>query len=59
MANQQRRNWLPILASVGIGAAAFYSMRQGNGVGKMAQKMTGMGGQSQNQTQNHQTSQLS
>ncbi|WP_228550221.1 hypothetical protein [Salinibacillus xinjiangensis] len=60
MANQQR-NWLPIVASVGIGAAAYYSMKRGSGMGNLVQKfgplMTGMGGQNQSQ-QNQQTSQL-
>ncbi|SET59773.1 hypothetical protein SAMN05421676_10622 [Salinibacillus kushneri] len=61
MARQQRNNWLPILASVGIGAAAYYSMRRGNGVGNMVQRAVGMGTQNQGQSQiqNHQTNQLS
>jgi hypothetical protein len=48
MTMQNNRNWLPIVASVGIGAAAYYSMKKGNGMGSMVQKfapfMTGMGG---------------
>ncbi|WP_180953641.1 hypothetical protein [Bacillus sp. T33-2] len=36
MNNQQR--WLPLLASVGIGAAAYYSMRRGGGISKTVQR---------------------
>jgi hypothetical protein len=46
--------WLPLLASAGIGAAAFYSMRRGKGIGQAVQKfvpiVAGMaGGNKQNQ----------
>ncbi|WP_226037356.1 hypothetical protein [Aquibacillus saliphilus] len=58
MANQQRGRMMPIVASVGIGAAAYYSMTRGKGVGNMAQQfmpgMSGMGGQGQGQQQNQQ-----
>ncbi|HET7577641.1 MAG TPA: hypothetical protein VFK33_00035 [Bacillales bacterium] len=39
---QQRRTWLPIIASVGIGAAAYYSMTKGGGVGRTLQQMIPM-----------------
>ncbi|MRH41796.1 hypothetical protein GH741_03810 [Aquibacillus halophilus] len=47
---------MPVIASVGIGAAAYYSMTRGKGVGNMAQQfmpgMAGMAGQGQGQQQN-------
>ncbi|MBB6455359.1 hypothetical protein HNQ94_003859 [Salirhabdus euzebyi] len=53
----RNRNWLPIVASVGIGAAAYYSMRNGQGMGKMVQKfapfVAGMNGATQGQQQNN------
>ncbi|MDL4842218.1 hypothetical protein [Aquibacillus rhizosphaerae] len=52
---KQRGNMMPILASVGIGAAAYYSMKR-KGVANVAQQMVpfagGMGNQGkQNQNQ--------
>ncbi len=52
------QNWLPIIASVGIGAATYYTMTKKNqGLGQTVQKvlpfvsaMSGMGG---NQQQMH------
>jgi hypothetical protein len=41
MANNQR--WVPMLASVGIGAAAYYSMTKGQGMGKMMQQVMPFG----------------
>ncbi|MDC3417960.1 hypothetical protein [Aquibacillus salsiterrae] len=57
MANQKGM-MVPLLASVGIGAAAYYSMTRGKSVGSMAQAFmpfvgsTGNQGQQQNQQQN-------
>ncbi|PLS18204.1 hypothetical protein CVD28_07900 [Bacillus sp. M6-12] len=57
---QQQQIWFPLLASVGIGAAAFYSMTKGQGMAQTLQKFiplaTGMGGQGQ-QMQQHQNQQ--
>lgn len=54
MQNQQGM-WLPLVASIGIGAAAFYSMTRGEGMGKTAQQfvpfVAGMGGQDQSMHQ--------
>ncbi|WP_067727036.1 hypothetical protein [Oceanobacillus damuensis] len=46
---QKNGNWLPILASVGVGAAAYYTMTRNNqNLGQTVQKMmpflTGGGG---------------
>ena len=56
MANQKGRG-MPIIASVGIGAAAYYSMTRGKSVGSMAQAfMPGMTGQGQQNQQQNQSS---
>jgi hypothetical protein len=54
-----RNRIVPILASVGIGAAAYYSMRRGKTVGDVAQQaiplagaLTGQGSQNQNTMNN-------
>jgi hypothetical protein len=39
-----KQNWLPIVASVGIGAAAYLSMKKGNSLGKVVQKYMPFGG---------------
>lgn len=61
MANQRGRV-IPILASVGIGAAAYYSMTRGKGVGSMAQQFMPFAGtmdnQGQQQTQSNQQNQF-
>ncbi|WP_156183055.1 hypothetical protein [Mesobacillus campisalis] len=48
---QKQRIWLSLLASAGIGAAAFYSMNRGNNVGQVAKNfvplVTGISGQNQ------------
>jgi hypothetical protein len=55
---QKQQVWLPLLASAGIGAAAFYSMTQGQGMGKTVQQfvplVAGMGGHGQQMQQNGQ-----
>ncbi|SDK37387.1 hypothetical protein [Sediminibacillus albus] len=52
--DKQRGMWIPIIASVGIGAAAYYSMTKGNGLGKTIQSsmpmMAGMTGQGKGKT---------
>ncbi|WP_138415204.1 hypothetical protein [Aquibacillus sediminis] len=61
MANQRGRV-MPVVASIGIGAAAYYSMTRGKGVGNMAQQfmpgMAGQGQQNQQQGQQQQNQQL-
>ncbi|CQR47875.1 hypothetical protein BN1058_02207 [Paraliobacillus sp. PM-2] len=37
---KNRNMVLPILASIGVGAATYYSMRRNNGMGNMMSKMT-------------------
>ncbi len=59
---QKQQIWLPLLASTGIGAAAFYSMTKGqNSIGQSVQQfvplVTGMGGQGQQTQQNSQQNQ--
>jgi hypothetical protein len=59
---QKQQIWLPLIASTGIGAAAFYSMTKGqNGIGKSIQQfvplVAGMGGQGQQQNQQGQQGQ--
>ncbi|CAH0344135.1 hypothetical protein [Bacillus sp. CECT 9360] len=62
---QQQQIWFPLLASAGIGAAAFYSMTRGQGMGQTLQQFlplaTGMGGKGQQmqQQQNTQNTQQS
>lgn len=34
-----KQQWLPIVASIGIGAAAYYSMTKGKGIGKTVKQM--------------------
>jgi hypothetical protein len=55
---QKQQVWLPLLASAGIGAAAYYSMTQGQGMGKTVQQfvplVAGMGGQGQKMQQSPQ-----
>ncbi|MDQ0218914.1 hypothetical protein ELQ35_10440 [Peribacillus cavernae] len=58
---EKQQIWLPLLASAGIGAAAYYSMTKGQkSIGQSVQQfvplMAGMGGQGQ-QTQNTQQNQ--
>ncbi|MDC3414677.1 hypothetical protein NC797_06775 [Aquibacillus sp. 3ASR75-11] len=60
--------WVPLLASVGVGAAAYYSMTRGQGIGKIMQQAipfaSSMGNtsaqsqQSQQPTSTYQTNQL-
>ncbi len=38
MNNQQEGIWVPLIASVGIGAVAFYSMTRGKGVEQTIQQ---------------------
>lgn len=62
MQNQnQQQIWFPLLASAGIGAAAFYSMTRGQGMGQTLQQFlplaAGMGGNSQQMQQNNQQNQ--
>ncbi|PLR80691.1 hypothetical protein CVD25_21710 [Bacillus canaveralius] len=60
MQNQQQI-WLPLLASAGIGAAAFYSMTRGQGMGQTIQQFlplaAGMGNNGQQMQQNTQQNQ--
>ncbi|MBM7573202.1 hypothetical protein [Aquibacillus albus] len=55
--NNQRGRVLPILASVGIGAAAYYSMTRGKGMGNMAQQFIPFGGNQNQQGQQQQNQQ--
>ena len=53
----KQRAWLPVIASVGIGAAAYYSMKKGNKMGNIIQKFAPIagvlsGGMANNQNQN-------
>ncbi|WP_159462002.1 hypothetical protein [Salirhabdus sp. Marseille-P4669] len=41
---QRNRTWLPVLASVGIGAAAYYSMKKGNKMGNVVSKFAPLAG---------------
>lgn len=55
---QKQQVWLPILASAGIGVAAYYSMTRGQGTGKTLQQyvplVAGMAGPgSQQYAQDH------
>lgn len=60
MQMQKNGMWLPLIASVGVGAATFYTMTKNNqGMGQTMQQMVpfisqmgGNQGQSQNQNQN-------
>ncbi|WP_077624245.1 hypothetical protein [Sediminibacillus massiliensis] len=49
MAKRNNNMWIPLVASVGIGAAAYYSMTKGQGMGKTIQQsmpmMAGLTGQ--------------
>ena len=60
---QQQKIWIPLIASVGVGAATFYSMtKNGKGMGQTMQQMVpfvaSMGGQSsQNNMQGTNTQQ--
>ncbi|WP_156288567.1 hypothetical protein [Oceanobacillus salinisoli] len=50
----RNQNWLPIVASIGVGAATYYTMTRNNqNLGQTVQKMmpfmTGMGGTQQQQ----------
>jgi hypothetical protein len=63
---QKRQLWLPLLASAGIGTAAFYSMTRGQGMGQTVQQfiplvtgLNGQGQQAQQAQQNNQQQQLS
>ncbi len=55
----KNQNWLPIIASLGVGAATYYTMTKKNqGLGQTVQKvlpfvsaMSGMGGTGGNQQQ--------
>ncbi|WP_257348528.1 hypothetical protein [Pseudalkalibacillus decolorationis] len=53
---QKQQMWLPLVASAGIGVAAYYSMTKGQGTGKTIQQfvplVAGMGGQGQQMQQN-------
>ncbi|MBD1380645.1 hypothetical protein [Metabacillus arenae] len=55
---QKQQVWLPLLASAGIGAAAYYSMTRGQGLGKTVQQyvplIAGMSGQGQQMPQSNQ-----
>ncbi|WP_078394218.1 hypothetical protein [Shouchella patagoniensis] len=55
---QKQQIWLPLLASAGIGVAAYYSMTKGQGISKTAQQfvplVAGMGAQGQQGQQNDQ-----
>lgn len=57
---QQKGIWLPLIASVGVGAATFYSMRNGKGMGQTIQQMipfvAGMKNNNSSQKSNEQTS---
>ncbi|WP_047985147.1 hypothetical protein [Ornithinibacillus californiensis] len=53
---QTKGKWLPILASVGIGAATYYTMQRNNQnlgqtISKMVPFMAGMGGKGGGNTQ--------
>ncbi|SEI14303.1 hypothetical protein SAMN05192559_12013 [Halobacillus karajensis] len=52
---QGQRNWLPLLASAGIGTSAYYSMTRGQGMGQIVQRfaplVAGMSGQGQQNSQ--------
>ncbi|WP_053217327.1 hypothetical protein [Virgibacillus senegalensis] len=52
--DKQRGMWIPLIASVGIGAAAYYSMTKGQGLGKTIQQsmpmMSGITGQGKGNT---------
>lgn len=57
---QQKGIWLPLIASVGVGAATFYSMRKnGKGMGQTIQQMVpfvaGMKNNQSSQKSNEQT----
>lgn len=62
---QQQQIWFPLVASIGLGAAAFYSMTRGQGTGQTLQQFiplaAGMGGnkgpQMQQMQQNQQNNQ--
>lgn len=55
MQQQQQQIWFPLVASIGIGAAAFYSMTRGQGTGQTLQQFiplaAGMGGKQAPQMQ--------
>lgn len=58
---QQKGIWLPLIASVGVGAATFYSMtKSGKGMGQTIQQMVpfvaGMKNNQSSQKSNEQTS---
>lgn len=58
---QQKGIWLPLLASIGVGAATFYSMtRNGKGMGQTIQQMVpfvaGMKNNPSTQNSNQETS---
>ncbi|MFD5852796.1 hypothetical protein ACFWGC_21750 [Cytobacillus pseudoceanisediminis] len=58
MQQQQQQIWFPLVASIGIGAAAFYSMTRGQGTGQTLQQFiplaAGMGGNQATQMQQNQ-----
>ncbi|ALC81246.1 hypothetical protein ACFFJQ_11665 [Bacillus capparidis] len=58
---QKGQIWLPLLASAGIGTAAFYSMTRGQGMGQTVQQfvplVAGMAGQGQQGQQSQQMQQ--
>ncbi|PLR79097.1 hypothetical protein CU633_01625 [Bacillus sp. V3-13] len=58
---KQQKIWFPLLASAGIGAAAFYSMTKGKGMGQALKQFlplaAGMGGSGQQMQQNTQQNQ--
>ncbi|WP_264741160.1 hypothetical protein [Cytobacillus firmus] len=55
---QQQQIWFPLVASIGLGAAAFYSMTRGQGMGQSLQQFiplaTAMGGNKGQQMQQNQ-----
>ncbi|QDP39975.1 hypothetical protein [Radiobacillus deserti] len=52
-----KKMWMPILASVGIGAAAYYSMSRGKSISKTAQEfaplVAGMAQEEKSNKQNY------
>lgn len=58
---QQQQIWFPLVASVGIGAVAFYSMTRGQGTAQALQQFiplaTGIGGKGQQMQQQQQNNQ--